>query len=196
MDIVKILLTIFLPPVAAFMQVGPTLHFWANIVLTLLGGLPGMVHAVWLVVTKKQFARRPENTGSGHTEALQMTFNPQKVSVPELLDVFWRNINPVDPDGQFVDRDSQYRPAIFYHDQEQQKLAKKSLEDLAAPGRFKSPLEIEIVPLESFYTAEDHHHDYYQKSPVQYNAYRYNSGRDQLLKNSGRKRNDVRAFVT
>ena len=111
-----------------------------------------------------------------------MTFNPQKVSFPELLDVFWRNINPVDPDGQFVDRDSQYRPAIFYHDQEQQKLAKKSLEDLAASGRFKSPLAIEIVPLETFYPAEDYHHAYYQKSPVQYKAYRYSSGRDQFLK--------------
>ena len=111
-----------------------------------------------------------------------MTFNPQKVSFPELLNVFWRNINRVDPDGRFVDRGSQYRPAIFYHDQEQQKLAKKSLEDLAASGRFKSPLAREIVPLEPFYPAEDYHHDYYQKSPVQYKAYCYNSGRDQFLK--------------
>ena len=119
---------------------------------------------------------------TGHTEALQVTFNPQKVSYPELLDVFWRNINPADPEGQFVDRGSQYRPAIFYHDQEQQQLAEKSQEDLAASGRFKSPLAIEIVPLETFYPAEDYHHDYYQKSPVQYKAYRYNSGRDQFLK--------------
>ena len=111
-----------------------------------------------------------------------MTFNPQKVSFPESLDVFWRNINPVVPDGHFVDRGSQYRPAIFYNDQEQQKLAKKSQEDLAASGRFKSPLAIEIVPLETFYPNEDYHHDYYQKSPVQYKAYRYNSGRDQFLK--------------
>ena len=120
---------------------------------------------------------------SGHTEGLQVTFSPQKVSYPQLLDVFRRNINPADSDGQFVDRGSQYRPAIFYHNQEQQQLAEKSQEDLAASRRFKRPPAIEIIPLETFYPAENYHHDYYRKSPAQYKAYRYNSGRDQFLKN-------------
>ena len=119
---------------------------------------------------------------TGHTEVLQVIYDPQTVSYTQLLDVFWRNINPADPDGQFVDRGPQYRPAIFYHNHEQQQLAEKSRSDLASSGRFKSPPAVEITPLKTFYPAEDYHHDYYQKSPVQYKAYRYNSGRDQFLK--------------
>lgn len=119
---------------------------------------------------------------TGHTEALQVIYDPQTVSYTQLLEVFWRNINPADPDGQFVDRGSQYRPAIFYHNQEQQRLAEKSRSDLAATGRFNSPLRIDILALETFYPAEDYHHDYYRKSPAQYKAYRYHSGRDQFLK--------------
>jgi methionine-S-sulfoxide reductase len=119
---------------------------------------------------------------TGHTEALQVTYDHQKTSYRQLLEVFWRNINPADPDGQFVDRGTQYRPSIFYHDQEQKQLAEKSRDDLAASGRFTSPLTIEIVPLEKFYPAEGYHHDYYQKSPDRYKLYRYNSGRDQFLK--------------
>jgi methionine-S-sulfoxide reductase len=118
---------------------------------------------------------------TGHTEALQVTYDPEKVSYQKLLDVFWRNINPVDDSGQFVDRGSQYRPAIFYHDEEQKRLAEQSRDALEASGRFSSPLATEIVPLEKFYTAEDYHQDYYQKSPVRYKFYRYNSGRDQFL---------------
>ncbi len=118
---------------------------------------------------------------TGHTEALQVTYDPGKVSYRKLLEVFWQNINPADPDGQFVDRGSQYRPAIFYHDQEQQQLAEQSRSDLAASGRFKSPLAVEILPLDTFYPAEDYHHEYYQKSPERYKAYRYHSGRDQFL---------------
>ncbi len=119
---------------------------------------------------------------TGHTEALQVTYDPQKVSYPQLLEVFWRNINPVDSDGQFVDRGSQYRPAIFHHDDEQKQLAEESRDKLAESGRFKSPIKIEIVPLGTFYPAEDYHQDYYRKSPDRYKSYRYHSGRDQFLK--------------
>ncbi len=119
---------------------------------------------------------------TGHTEALQVTYDPQKISYPQLLEVFWRNINPVDSDGQFVDRGSQYRPAIFYHDEEQKQLAEESRNKLETSGRFKSQITTEIVPLDTFYPAEDYHQDYYQKSPVRYKFYRYNSGRDQFLK--------------
>jgi methionine-S-sulfoxide reductase len=118
---------------------------------------------------------------TGHTEALQVTYDPDKVSYTELLHVFWRNINPADGDGQFVDRGSQYRPAIFYHDKEQKILAEKSRTELAASGRFTSPITTEIVPVEKFYAAEEYHQDYYQKCPMRYKSYRYSSGRDQFL---------------
>ena len=119
---------------------------------------------------------------TGHTEAVQVTYDPDVVSYEKLLEVFWRNINPVDADGQFVDRGSQYRPGIFYHNDEQKRLAEKSREELAQSGRFQSPIRTEIVPLDIFYPAEDYHQDYYQKNPVRYGFYRYNSGRDQFLK--------------
>lgn len=119
---------------------------------------------------------------TGHTEALQVTYDPEKVSYEKLLDVFWRHINPADADGQFVDRGSQYRPAIFYHNEEQKRFAEQSRDALEASGRFSSPIVTEIVPLEKFYPAEQYHQDYYQKSPVRYQLYRYNSGRDQFLK--------------
>ena len=119
---------------------------------------------------------------TGHTEALQVIYDPQKTSYSQLLEVFWRNINPIDPGGQFVDRGSQYRPAIFYHDEDQKQIAEESRNELATSGRFKSPLATEIVPLKTFYPAEDYHQDYYQKSTVRYKLYRYNSGRDQFLK--------------
>jgi methionine-S-sulfoxide reductase len=119
---------------------------------------------------------------TGHTEALQVTYDPDIVSYQELLDVFWRNINPVDEDGQFVDRGSQYRPGIFYHNEEQKKLAEESLEKLVESGIFQAPIKTEITPLVKFYPAEEYHQDYYQKNPLRYHLYRYNSGRDQFLK--------------
>ncbi len=119
---------------------------------------------------------------TGHTEALQVTYDPGKVRYEELLDIFWRNINPVDAAGQFVDRGSQYRPGIFYHNDEQKRLAEDSRDKLARSGKFKAPVATEIVALDQFYPAEDYHQDYYQKNPVRYKFYRYNSGRDQFLK--------------
>ena len=119
---------------------------------------------------------------TGHTEALQVIYDPARVSYEELLDVFWRNINPADPDGQFVDRGSQYRPGIFFHSQEQKDQAQASRDRLAASGRFTSPLKTEILPLGSFYPAEEDHQGYYRKNPAQYKSYRYHSGRDQFLK--------------
>jgi methionine-S-sulfoxide reductase len=119
---------------------------------------------------------------TGHTEAMQVCYDPTKVSYENLLDIFWRNINPADADGQFVDRGSQYRPAIFYHDEVQKRLATESRDRLAASGRFQSPIVIEIVPAETFYPAEDYHQGYYLNNPMQYKLYRYNSGRDRFLK--------------
>lgn len=118
---------------------------------------------------------------TGHIEALQVIYDPARVSYAQLLEVFWRNINPTDGGGQFVDRGSQYRSAIFYHDAEQKRLAEESLARLADSGRFRQPLVTRIVPAGPFYPAEEYHQDYYRKNPIRYKFYRYNSGRDQFL---------------
>jgi len=118
---------------------------------------------------------------TGHAEAVQVLYDPEKISYEELLDVFWRNINPTTPNRQFVDVGAQYRSAIFYHDEEQRRLAEASKEKLADSGRFDKPLVTEIVPITEFYPAEEYHQDYYQKNPLRYKFYRYGSGRDQYL---------------
>jgi peptide methionine sulfoxide reductase msrA/msrB len=120
--------------------------------------------------------------GTGHAEAVQVLYDPLKVSYKELLDIFWQHVDPTDPGGQFVDRGSQYRTAIFYHDEEQKHLAEESKKELESSGRFKKTIKTEIVPLSEFYEAEDYHQDYYKKSPLRYKFYRFNSGRDQFLK--------------
>jgi peptide methionine sulfoxide reductase msrA/msrB len=98
------------------------------------------------------------------------------------LDVFWRQINPTDAGGQFVDRGPQYRSTIFYNSDEQKQLAEKSKDALAKSGRFQKPLVTEIIKATTFYKAEDYHQDYYKKNPIRYKFYRYNAGRDQFLK--------------
>jgi peptide methionine sulfoxide reductase msrA/msrB len=120
--------------------------------------------------------------GTGHTEAVQVIYDPDKVTYNELLDVFWRHVDPTDTGGQFVDRGSQYRTAIFYHDDEQKRLAEASKQKLAASGRFDKSIVTEIVKLDKFYEAEDYHQDYYKKSTMHYTRYRSGSGRDQFLK--------------
>jgi peptide methionine sulfoxide reductase msrA/msrB len=120
--------------------------------------------------------------GTGHAEAIRVRYDPQKITYDELLDIFWRHVDPTDPGGQFVDRGSQYRPAVFYHDDDQKRLAEESKRKLEASGRFKKAIATEIVPVSEFYQAEDYHQDYYKKNPLRYNLYRSNSGRDQFLK--------------
>jgi peptide methionine sulfoxide reductase msrA/msrB len=119
---------------------------------------------------------------TGHTEAVQITYDPNKVSYQELLDVLWRHMDPTDAGGQFADRGSQYRPAVFYHDEEQKRIAEESRAELEKSGRFSKPIATEIVPLTEFYPAEEYHQDYYSKNPLRYKMYRYGSGRDQFLK--------------
>lgn len=118
---------------------------------------------------------------TGHVEAIEITYDPSLVTYEELLDVFWREINPTDDGGQFVDRGFQYTTAIFYHDDEQKRLAEKSKEQLDASGRYDKPIVTRIVPAGAFYAAEDYHQDYYAKNPIRYNFYRSRSGRDQYL---------------
>lgn len=119
---------------------------------------------------------------TGHLETVEIIYDPAKVSYASLLEVFWRQVDPTDPDGQFVDRGKQYRTAIFYHTEEQKRLAEKSREALGKTGRYKKPVVTEILPAQTFYRAEDYHQDYYKKNPIRYKFYRYNSGRDQFLK--------------
>jgi peptide methionine sulfoxide reductase msrA/msrB len=119
--------------------------------------------------------------GTGHMEAVQVVYDPKKVSYKELLDVFWRHVDPTDPGGQFVDRGSQYRTAIFYHDEEQRHLAEESKRELEKSGRFDRPIVTEIVKFTQFYRAEDYHQDYYKTHALRYKFYRWNSGRDQFL---------------
>jgi peptide methionine sulfoxide reductase msrA/msrB len=119
---------------------------------------------------------------TGHVEAIQVYYDPKKVTYQELLDFFWRHIDPTDPGGQFVDRGSQYRSVIFYHDKEQKRLAEASKKALNASKIFDKPIVTEILPLTEFYEAEEYHQDYYKKHSLKYQYYRYRSGRDQFLK--------------
>ncbi len=120
--------------------------------------------------------------GTGHAEAIRVVYDPQRITYDELLDIFWQHVDPTDSSGQFVDRGSQYRPAIFYHDDDQKRLAEESKRKLETSGRFDKSIATEIVPVSEFYEAEDYHQDYYKKNPLRYKLYRYNSGRDQFLK--------------
>jgi peptide methionine sulfoxide reductase msrA/msrB len=122
--------------------------------------------------------------GTGYVESVQVVYDPAKITYKELLDVFWRHVDPTDAGGQFVDRGSQYRTAIFYNDAEQKRLAEESRAQLEKTGRFSAPIVTEIVPLTKFYPAEDYHQDYYKKNPLRYRFYRLGSGRDQFLKNT------------
>lgn len=118
----------------------------------------------------------------GYLEAVQVTFDPAKITYAQLLDYFWRHINPTDSGGQFVDRGPYYRPAIFYHNEEQKRIAQESKEALNKSGVFDNPIVAEIIQATKFYEAEDYHQDYYKTHPLQYSLYRFNSGRDQFLK--------------
>ena len=118
---------------------------------------------------------------TGHAEAVQVAYDPAKVSYEQLLEVFWRNVDPTDRGGQFCDRGSQYRSAIFYEDEAQKRAAEESKRALEASGRLKKPVVTEIVPLDAFYPAEEYHQDFYKKSPVRYTTYRAGCGRDRRL---------------
>ena len=117
---------------------------------------------------------------TGHAEAVQVVYDPAKVSFETLLVTFWHNIDPTVRNRQFCDIGTQYRTAIFYHGAEQKRLAEESRKTLEAL-RFKRPLETQIVAADTFYPAEDYHQDYYLKNPVRYKFYRYQCGRDAVL---------------
>lgn len=117
---------------------------------------------------------------SGHVEVIQVTYDPAKVTYEKLLQVYWENIDPTDPYGQFADRGSQYVPLIYYADAAQQTAAQKSKTELQK--KFEKPILVDIVPTTTFYAAEEYHQRYYEKNKLHYNAYKQGSGRADYLK--------------
>jgi len=119
--------------------------------------------------------------GTGHLEAVRITYDPDVVSYEELLRVFWRNVDPLDDGGQFCDRGDHYRTGIFARDGAQREKAEASRDQLNASGRFDRPVVTEIMDADRFYLAEEYHQDYYQKRPLRYRYYRASCGRDGRL---------------
>jgi len=118
---------------------------------------------------------------TGHYEAVRVYYDPEKMSYSELLGVFWRNVNPTDPGGQFADRGPQYKTAIFYHSEEQRRLAEESKKMLDESGRFTDPVATEIIPVGPFYRAEEYHQDYYRKQAARFRVYERLSGREGFI---------------
>ncbi|MFD2391458.1 peptide-methionine (S)-S-oxide reductase MsrA [Enterococcus gallinarum] len=114
---------------------------------------------------------------TGHTEAVEITFNPEQITYEELVAIYWQQTDPTDAFGQFADRGDSYRPVIYYNSEEQRKIAEASKAALQASGRFTDPIVTTIEPAEPFYPAEDYHQDFYKKNAAHYNAYREGSGR-------------------
>ena len=129
--------------------------------------------------TKNPTYDQVSSGGTGHTEALQVTYDPSRVTYAQLLQVFWRNVDPLDAGGQFCDRGSQYRSGVFYHSEEQQRLAEQSKQQAAA--QLGKPIVTEITGAGPFYAAEDYHQGYHEKNPVRYKFYKWNCGRAQRL---------------
>jgi peptide methionine sulfoxide reductase msrA/msrB len=127
---------------------------------------------------------------TGHAEAVQITFDPEVFPYSKLLDIYWRSVDPTDGGGQFHDRGSSYRPAIFYHDEQQHAEAMASKEELQNSGRFDKLIEVTIEPASAFYPAEDYHQDYHHKNPLRYKYYRSGSGRDSFLHASWNTKKD------
>lgn len=118
---------------------------------------------------------------SGHIEAVEVTYDPKVISYSQILDHYWRSIDPTRDDGQFCDSGSQYRPAIFYNDKTQKDLAIKSTEQIKKTKPFSAPIKVELIPRGRFYLAEDYHQDYYKKNPIRYKYYRFSCRRDARL---------------
>jgi len=121
-----------------------------------------------------------ENTG--HFEALQVTYDPNKIDYETLLTVFWHNVDPLDPKGQFCDKGDSYRTAIFYANETEKKLAQESKTAIEDSGHFREPIVTQLLAAKTFYPAEDYHQNYYQTTPVKYKYYRFACGRDRRLK--------------
>jgi len=132
--------------------------------------------------TKNPTYREVSAERTGHAEAVEILYDPNKISYKKLLDIFWRNIDPTAADHQFCDYGDQYRSEIFYQNDEQKRLAEASKTELERSKPFKEPIVTQITPASIFYRAEEYHQDFYKKNPIRYKFYRYNCGRDQRLR--------------
>jgi peptide-methionine (S)-S-oxide reductase len=132
--------------------------------------------------TKNPTYEQVSSGGTGHTEAVEVVYDPSKITYARLLDVFWKNIDPITPNRQFCDIGTQYRSAIYYHNEEQKRLAEASKKALENSARFQQPIVTEIAAASPFYPAEEDHQDYYKKNPLRFKFYKYRCGRDQRLK--------------
>ncbi len=131
--------------------------------------------------TKNPTYRKISSGDTGHTEAIEIVYDPDKVSYAQLLEIFWKNIDPVAIDRQFCDAGSQYRSGIYYKNKDQEDAARESLQKLKQSKTFEKEIATEIVAASTFYPAEDYHQDYYKKNPLRYKYYRYSCGRDKRL---------------
>ncbi|MBT7953339.1 MAG: peptide-methionine (S)-S-oxide reductase MsrA [Gammaproteobacteria bacterium] len=132
--------------------------------------------------TKNPSYRQVASGRTGHTEALQIVYDTSRISFSELLEIFWRNVDPTTDKRQFCDKGNQYRPMIFYHDEEQRKAAIASKDVIISKKTFSETIKVEIDMASTFYAAEERHQDYYKKNPIRYNYYRRACGRDKRLK--------------
>jgi peptide-methionine (S)-S-oxide reductase len=185
-------LALAVAPLAALAQQGPSAEKRA--VATFAGGcfwcmeppydkLPGVISTTSGYIggkTVNPTYRQVVGGDTGHAEAVQIVYDPAKITYEKLLEVFWRNVDPHDAGGQFCDRGDSYRTGIFVHDEAQLRLAQESKR--AVQAKLKKPVVTEIVLAPKFYPAEDYHQDYYVKNPVRYKFYRQNCGRDDRLR--------------
>jgi len=142
--------------------------------------------------TKPYPSYKEVSTGNtGHYEAVKVIYDPKKVSYVSLLKIFWTNIDPTDPDGQFADRGPQYRTAIFYHNEQQKILAERSKHAIERAKLFDKPIVTKILPAKPFYPAEDYHQNYYKKHPQQYNLYSIASGRKGFIERVYAEKRDI-----
>ncbi len=157
--------------------------FWCE--ETAFEGLPGVLSVVSGYIggqTKNPTYEQVSSGGTGHAESVEVTYDPAKTSYEKLLDVFWRNVDPFQKNGQFCDHGPQYRSAIFYEDEAQKRAAEESKRKLEEQEKFKGKIATQIVPASTFYPAEEYHQDFYKKNPVRYHEYREGCGRDARLK--------------
>jgi len=131
--------------------------------------------------TKNPTYEQVSSGSTGHAEAIEVVYDPSKITYARLLDVFWKNIDPITPNRQFCDIGTQYRSAIYYHNEEQKRLAEASKKVLENSARFQQPIVTEIAAASPFYRAEEYHQDYYKKNPIRFKFYKYRCGRDQRL---------------
>ncbi|MDN4617013.1 peptide-methionine (S)-S-oxide reductase MsrA [Paenibacillus sp. PsM32] len=149
-----------------------------------LPGIHGIVSGYTGGHIKNPTYEQVKTGNTGHYEVVEITFDPSLFAYEKLLELYWPQTDPTDDGGQFQDRGTQYRTAIFYHNEEQQELALQSKAELAASGRFTQPIVTEILPAPVFYPAEEYHQDYHKKNPKHYKEDREQSGRDEFIDNN------------